>query len=89
MNSDMYPAALDVANKLRAAGQSVDLVLQPKKTKWVFKHSDRIGAKYCAIIGSQEYENGEVSIKDLALGEQSNISVDSLEEWVAGLSDNQ
>lgn len=89
MDEGIYPAALDIANKLRAAGQSVDLVLESKKTKWVFKHSDRIGAKYCAIIGSEEYENGEVSIKDLQMGEQSNVSVDSLEEWVAGLSDNQ
>jgi len=82
MGSDLYPAALKVASKLREAGQNVDLVLEDKKTKWVFKHADRLGAKYCAIIGSQEFENGEVAIKDLSAGEQQTISVDSLSEWV-------
>jgi histidyl-tRNA synthetase len=82
MSDDLYPAALRVASKLRQAGQSVDLVLENKKTKWVFKHADRIGARYCAVVGSQEFENGEVAIKDLVAGEQMTISVDSLPSWV-------
>ena len=83
MNEDLYPAALSIANKLREAGQKVDLVLEQKKTKWVFKHADRIGAKYCAIVGSKEFEKGEVAIKDLSVGEQENISVDRLADWVS------
>ena len=71
-----------ITNRLRAAGQKVDLILEKKKTKWVFKHADRIGAQYCAIIGSQEFENGEVAIKDLAAGEQKTVSLDDLDEWV-------
>lgn len=82
MSEDLYKPALDVANRLREAGQAVDLILEKKKTKWVFKHADRIGAKYCAIIGSQEYENGEVAIKDLTLGEQQNVSIEGLNDWV-------
>ena len=82
MSEDLYKPALDVANRLREAGQAVDLILEKKKTKWVFKHADRIGAKYCAIIGSQEYENGEVAIKDLTLGEQQNVSIEGLHDWV-------
>ena len=82
MGSDIYPAAVRVATQLREAGQRVDLILENKKTKWVFKHADRIGAKYCAVIGSQEYENGEVSIKNLAAGDQASVKIDSLAEWV-------
>jgi histidyl-tRNA synthetase len=82
MNEELYPAALKVASQLREAGQTVDLVLESKKTKWVFKHADRIGAKYCAIIGSQEYENGEVAVKDFATGEQHNVSIEGLSDWV-------
>lgn len=83
MSSDLYPAALETANALRQAGQTVDVVLEPKKPKWVFKHADRIGAKFCVVIGSDEYANGEVAIKDLSAGEQSNVKVDALAEWVA------
>jgi histidyl-tRNA synthetase len=82
MSEDLYVAAIDVASRLREAGHKVDLILEPKKTKWVFKHADRIGAKYCAIIGSEEYENGEVAIKDLTAGEQSNVNIEGLDDWV-------
>mmetsp|Transcript_19813 Transcript_19813/g.28042 ORF Transcript_19813/g.28042 Transcript_19813/m.28042 type:complete len:507 (+) Transcript_19813:129-1649(+) len=82
MRKDLYKAAIDVAGKLRAAGQSVDVVLQSKKPKWVFKHADRIGAKYCVIVAPDEFENGEVSIKDLTVGDQKSVSIDSLGSWV-------
>jgi histidyl-tRNA synthetase len=83
MGEEMYPTAINVAKGLREAGQSVDLVLENKKTKWVFKHADRLGARYCAIIGSEEFANNQVAIKDLAGGEQESVSVDDLASWVA------
>lgn len=82
MSDDLYKASLDVASKLREAGQKVDLVLESKKTKWVLKYADRIGAKYCAIIGSQELENGEVAIKNLDAGDQENVKIAELADWV-------
>ena len=81
MNQDLYPVAVSVATTLRKCGQSVDVVLEDKKPKWVFKHSDRIKAKYCVIVAPDEYENGEVSVKDLDSGEQLAIKIDSLSEW--------
>jgi histidyl-tRNA synthetase len=83
MNPDLYKVAIQVATKLRAAGQRVDLVLEvDKKPKWVFRHADRIGAKYCFVVGSDEYEKGEVAVKDLAARNQESVKIDSLEEWV-------
>ncbi len=74
MTKDLYGASVDIATKLRAAGQSVDVVLESKKTKWVFKHADRVGAKYCVIVAPDEFEKGEVSIKNLTEGEQTTQS---------------
>ena len=88
MNDDLYKVAIEVASKLRAAGQSVDVILESKKPKWVFKYADRLGAKYCAIIATDEYANGEVSIKDLRLGEQSLVKIDDIDEWVVSKLDS-
>jgi len=87
MTADLYGAAVDVATKLRMAGQSVDLVLESKKTKWVFKHADRLGAKYCVIVAPDEFEKGEVSVKNLIAGEQKTVTIDSLSDWVEDTSD--
>ena len=83
MTNDLYGASIDVATKLRAAGQNVDVVLESKKTKWVFKHADRLGAKYCVIVAPDEFERGEVSIKNLLEGEQTTVAIDSLADWAA------
>ena len=81
MNQDLYTVAIDVASALREAGQSVDVVLEKKKTKWVFKHADRVGAKYCVIVAPDEVEKGEVSVKNLNVGEQTSVPLDGLETW--------
>eukprot|EP00558_Chaetoceros_sp_UNC1202_P009429 CAMPEP_0197245260 /NCGR_PEP_ID=MMETSP1429-20130617/10091_1 /TAXON_ID=49237 /ORGANISM="Chaetoceros sp., Strain UNC1202" /LENGTH=495 /DNA_ID=CAMNT_0042705721 /DNA_START=146 /DNA_END=1633 /DNA_ORIENTATION=+ len=84
MNADLYDAAISVATKLRKAGQKVDVVLENKKTKWVFKHADRIKSKYVVIVAPDEYSNGEVSVKDLSCGEQNAVKIEDLGEWAAG-----
>ena len=81
LGEDLYDAAVAVACRLRAAGRTVDLVLQKKKPKWVFKHASRNEAKYCILVAGDEYEKGEVAVKDLAAGEQRTVKVDALEEW--------
>jgi len=81
MNKELYGVAVGVASNLREVGQSVDIVLQEKKPKWVFKYSDRIGAKYCVIVAPSEYENGEVSVKDLESGGQQAIKIVALADW--------
>ena len=44
MGAELRPQAAKAAAALRAAGVAVDLVLEDKKTKWVFKHADRLQA---------------------------------------------
>eukprot|EP00568_Trieres_chinensis_P007721 CAMPEP_0183299044 /NCGR_PEP_ID=MMETSP0160_2-20130417/5871_1 /TAXON_ID=2839 ORGANISM="Odontella Sinensis, Strain Grunow 1884" /NCGR_SAMPLE_ID=MMETSP0160_2 /ASSEMBLY_ACC=CAM_ASM_000250 /LENGTH=506 /DNA_ID=CAMNT_0025461197 /DNA_START=14 /DNA_END=1534 /DNA_ORIENTATION=- len=81
MRDELYGAAVDVASKLRSAGMTVDVILEKKKPKWVFKHADRIGAKYCVIVAPDEHERGEVSVKNLMKGEQSAVSLEGISDW--------
>mmetsp|Transcript_21663 Transcript_21663/g.44681 ORF Transcript_21663/g.44681 Transcript_21663/m.44681 type:complete len:551 (+) Transcript_21663:251-1903(+) len=84
MREELYPVAVQVASTLRSAGQSVDVILENKKPKWVFKHADRIKARHCCVIAPQEYENAEVAIKDMDSGEQVPVKIDDLSSWAAG-----
>ena len=88
MSEDLYGVAVEVASKLRSEGQSVDLILEKKKTKWVFKHASRNEAKYCVIVAGNEYENGEVSVKDLAEGEQRSVKIDELSAWAKEVAES-
>jgi len=78
MDGALLPKAMGLASELRSAGVRVDMVLQPKKTKWVFKHADRLDAKYVVIVAPSEAEQGLVRIKNLGNGEQSDVPFDEL-----------
>jgi len=78
MDESLRGAAMEVSSKLREAGRMVDLVLEPKKMKWVFKHAERTGADRLVMVMPAEWDSGKVRIKDLQTGEESNIDFKSL-----------
>ena len=78
LNSDLRNAAVMVAASLRNSGRTVDLVLEDKKLKWVFKHAERVGAKRLVLLAPDEWSRKMVKIKDLDTGEESEISISEL-----------
>ena len=78
MDESLRGAAMEVASRLRGAGRTVDLVLEPKKMKWVFKHAERTGADRLVMVMPAEWESGKVRIKDLQTGEESDIEFKAL-----------
>ncbi|CAL5379154.1 unnamed protein product [Camellia sinensis] len=79
LDPDLQDASAAVATILREKGQSVDLVLENKPLKWVFKRAARINARRLVLVGSSEWQKGMVSVKILSSGEQYEIEVDKLE----------
>ncbi|KAI8028507.1 hypothetical protein LOK49_LG02G01946 [Camellia lanceoleosa] len=61
LDPDLQDASAAVATILREKGQSVDLVLENKPLKWVFKRAARINARRLVLVGSSEWQ------KDLPL----------------------
>ena len=78
MDESLRGAAMEVSSKLRGAGRRVDLVLEPKKMKWVFKHAERTGAERLVMVMPAEWDSGKVRIKDLQTGEESDIEFKDL-----------
>lgn len=78
MDEALRPAACGVAAKLRAAGRSVELLLEPKKMKAVFKAAERCNAQRLLLVGGEEWGRGAVAVKDLASREQSEVPLDHL-----------
>ena len=78
MGTELRGAAMQVAAKLRSAGRTVDLVLEDKKMKWVFKHAERCGASRLVMVMPDEWAEGKVRIKDLDTGEESTVAMEDL-----------
>ena len=78
INEDLRSAAMSVATKLRASGRSVDLVLEDKRMKWAFRHAERTGAQRLVMVMPDEWAAGNVRIKELESGEESDVAVGDL-----------
>ncbi|GAB2272309.1 hypothetical protein Dimus_007129 [Dionaea muscipula] len=79
LDPDLQGGASMVASILRQKGQSVDLVLENKPLKWVFKRAARINARRLVLVGSSEWQRSMVAVKILSTGEQYEIKLDELE----------
>ena len=75
LNPDLRNVAVRVAASLRDSDRTVDLVLEDKKMKWVFKHAERIGAKRLVLVAPDEWSRKKIKVKDLETGEESEISL--------------
>ena len=78
MEDELRSPAAGIANQLRKAGRVVDLILERKKMKWVFKHADKVSAERLIIVGENEWKDGKVRIKTLATREECDVSIKDL-----------
>lgn len=63
--------ALDLANKMRAEGKKVEVLLEDMNIKKSFKFADKRGVKYVVPIGADEAASGEFVVQDMDTGEKS------------------
>ncbi len=68
LGEEQRAAAIRVAERLRAQGHAVELVLGDTRPKRVFADADKVGAREVWMIGPDEAERGVVKVRDLASG---------------------
>jgi histidyl-tRNA synthetase len=78
-------AAQDLADRLRADGVAAQVDYDARKVKGQFKSADTAQAACCIIIGPDELAKGVYSLKDLATGEQREVSSDTISGAVRAL----
>jgi histidyl-tRNA synthetase len=66
--------ALPLVTELRRAGVGADWDLMDRQMKGQMKAADRSGARWAAIVGDDELEAGEVTLRDLVSGEQKRVA---------------
>jgi len=66
--------------RLRAAGIRADRDYLGRKMKTQLKSADRLGARFAAILGDDELDRGEITLKHLASGEQETVALEALIE---------
>jgi histidyl-tRNA synthetase len=81
----LYPAARRIAAELRAAGHRIVLPLEPRKLGTELKRAGQAGAVVAVIVGAEEWERGELMVRDLRSRQQLTVSQDQAGAVLAGL----
>ena len=75
MDDVCHRAGFKLVSDLRLAHLRADLYPQPDKFKKQMKYADTLGVPWVAIIGPEELQEQEVTLKNMSTGEQSRVSI--------------
>ena len=70
--------ALKWAKELRAAGKTVEVYPEPTKMKKQMSYADDKKIPFVAIVGGNEMETNTVMLKEMATGEQKQVTLEEL-----------
>lgn len=80
-----FRSAMTLAGELRQAGITVALDFQERSLKSHLRQADRLQAALAGIIGENELERGEISLKNLSAGTQTPVPLSRIRETVGNL----
>ncbi len=83
VGEDARVAMLGIVRELRQAGIATLMDYGTRSLKAQMKRADRSGAPRVLILGSDELEKGEITLRDMRTSEQRAISRDALGEHLA------
>ncbi|MCL2401949.1 MAG: histidine--tRNA ligase [Oscillospiraceae bacterium] len=75
---------ISLATQMREAGLRVQLYSEDKKFKSKVAYADKLGIPYVAFLGEDEIKSGQVTVKDMRSGEQTQASAGLI---IAGLAE--
>ncbi|MEN8233886.1 MAG: histidine--tRNA ligase [Actinomycetota bacterium] len=78
---DRRSNAGDLVRRLRAAGLRIDMTAGDRSVKAQFKAADRALAANALVVG-EEWDEGNVTARDLTTGEQLPVALEEIEAWL-------
>nr|MBN2277010.1 histidine--tRNA ligase [candidate division Zixibacteria bacterium] len=83
MDKSRISEYIEMVNQIRDAGIRAELYMgETRNINKQLKYADRVGIPLAVIAGSNEFENGRVTIKDLRAGRELSKDVSDREEWL-------
>ncbi len=82
MNEACRAKAFLLASELRAKGVSCDVDLMGRSLKSQFKYADKTNARFVAVIGDSELEEGAAEVKDMKNSTSSRVKFEELAQAI-------
>ncbi len=84
-NEDSIADSIRLATELRSSGLRVDVYPAADKMGKQFKYASSRGIPFVAIVGDDERARGEVAVKDMRIGTQTNLKRSEISQAIRNL----
>ena len=84
MDNDCRKKAFQIASALRKTGVIAEIDHMNRSVKAQFKYADKIGAKFVAVIGGNELEQGVMSVKNMQDGSSETVAFEDASAYFQG-----
>jgi histidyl-tRNA synthetase len=74
--------SLRLVDRLRKAGLRAIMSFGDRSLKAQMREADREGVEYTLILGEKERQRGEVTAREMATGQETQVEIGHLEEWL-------
>ncbi|RSK27982.1 histidine--tRNA ligase [Bacillus sp. HMF5848] len=78
--------AVTLLHECRKSGLAAEKDYQNRKLKGQFKAADRLHAKFVIVMGDDELQKGVANVKEMATGEQLEVSLNELVSYIQNKS---
>lgn len=75
-------AGIALTREARAHGVSAEFAYAERGLKAQLKHSNRLGARYTALIGETELAAGVATVRDMTSGDQAEVALNDVPRWL-------
>lgn len=76
-------AAFGLTYELRKSGLAVEMDLMSRSLKAQMKYANKLDTRFTLILGDEELEKGTVMVRDMTLGEQRELPLQAVAEYLA------
>jgi len=80
--SEAKQESLGLVDRLREAGFRAIMSFGDRSLKAQMREADREGVEYTLILGETERRRGEITVREMASGQEAQVETACLEEWL-------
>jgi len=89
VGEDAFPAALNLAQTLRQRGLRAAVDLETRSLKGQMRQANKERYRYSVILGSDELQSGQATLKDMLSGEQHTIALGEVVDRLTRLPERE
>lgn len=75
MEEQLRGPCLALANQLRGIGLNVETYMEAAKLDKQLRYADKLGTRFCLLLGSEEHANSMIVVKDMFAKTQSRVAL--------------